>query len=155
MAMNNQQIIEQIIGENEEFIWYTTGSLADVKYNPAHWLLTLVTLGFWLISLYYKRTYNAYVLTDQRLIQISGIVSKRVEEIELFRIINSVSHQTLIERMSGIGTLVVESTDETGNFILEKVPNPYYLRDILRQQYMLARQKKGTVLLESSSGWNA
>ncbi|MDD3669194.1 MAG: PH domain-containing protein [Alphaproteobacteria bacterium] len=152
--MNNQQIVEQIISEDEEFIWYATGSLADVKYNPVYWILTIVTLGFWLISLYYKRTFNAYVLTNQRLIRISGIVTKRVDEIELFRIINSVTHQDVLERLAGIGGITIDSTDGSGTFDMQKVPNPYYLRDTLRQQYMLARQKKGTVLLESSSNWN-
>ena len=76
--MNNYRIISNIINSDEEFIWNVTGSIADVKYNPFYLILTVVTLGIFLIALYYKRIYTSYVLTNQRLIVISGIFSKAV-----------------------------------------------------------------------------
>ena len=150
--MNNYDIIRNVINNDEEFIWNVTGSIADVKYNPLYWVLTLITCGFFLIFLYYRRIFRSYVLTNQRLIVITGIFSKSVDEIELFRIVNSSTTQSLIDIWSGLGNIEVDSTDMTGSVRMYKIPNPHYVRDSLRKQYTIARQKKGTVVLESLSG---
>ena len=102
-----------------------------------------------LIALYYKRIYTSYSLTNKRLIIISGIFTKSVDEIELFRVVDSVADQSMIDVWADIGDVKVVSTDKTGTIIMKKVPNPHYLRDTLRRQYMQARQSKGAVLIES------
>ena len=150
--MSNENIIQNIIASDEDFVWHVTGSIADVKFNPLYWVLTVCTLGIFLISLYYKRIYRSYVLTNQRLIIITGIFSKVVDEIELFRVVNSSTTQSLIDIWSNLGTIEIDSTDMTGSVCMDKIPNPHWVRDTLRQQYTLARQKKGTVVLESLSG---
>lgn len=150
--MRNYDIIRNIINPDEEFIWNVTGSIADIKYNPVYWLLTIVTLFIFPIALYYKRIYRSYVLTNQRLIVITGIFSKAVDEIELFRIVNSSTDQSLVDIWANLGNIAVDSTDMTGSVYMRKIPNPHYVRDALRQQYTIARQKKGTVVLESLGG---
>lgn len=145
----NNTIIRSIVNPDEEFLWNVTGSIADVKYNPLYWVFTICTLGIFLIALYLKRVYRTYVLTNQRLIIISGIISKNVDEIELFRIIDSSAEQSLIDIWANIGTIYVNSTDLTGRIRMVKIPNPHFVRDSMRQAYTLARQKKGTVVLES------
>ncbi len=147
--MGNTNIIRNIINNDEQFIWHVTGSIADVKYNPLYWILTVATLGIFLIVLYYRRILHSYVLTNQRLIIITGIFTKTVDEVELFRIVNSSTHQSVIDLWADLGSIVVDSTDRTGTLQMNKIPNPHYVRDSLRQQYTLARQKKGTVVLES------
>lgn len=147
--MRNYDIIRNIINPNEEFLWNVTGSIADIKYNPVYWVLTIITLGIFPIALYYKRIFRSYVLTNQRLIVITGIFSKSVDEIELFRVVDSATDQSLIDIWANIGNIAINSTDKTGSVYMEKIPNPHWVRDVLRQQYTLARQKKGTVVLES------
>ena len=150
--MNNYDIIRNVINNDEEFVWNVTGSIADIKYNPVYWILTICTLGIFLIALYYKRIYRSYVLTNQRLIIITGIFSKYVDEIELFRVVNSSTSQSLIDIWANLGNISVDSMDMTGSVYMRKIPNPHAVRDSLRKQYTLARQKKGTVVLESLSG---
>ena len=147
--MSDFPILQKVIRGDEQFFWNATGSLADVKYNPLYWLLTIVTFGVFLILLYYKRVYTSYSLTNKRLIIISGIFTKSVDEIELFRVVDSVADQSMIDVWADIGDVTVTSSDQTGTIIMKKVPNPHYLRDTLRRQYMQARQSKGTVLLET------
>lgn len=149
---SNYEIIRSVINTDEEFIWNVTGSIADVKYNLFYWFLTLITCGIFLIILYYHRIYRSYILTNQRLVVITGIFSKSVDEIELFRIVNSSTTQTLIDIWANLGTIEIDSTDMTGSVRMYKIPNPHVVRDSLRKQYTLARQKKGTVVLESLSG---
>lgn len=148
-SAGNAQIIREIINPDEQYIWDVTGSIADVKYNPFYLILAIVTCGLFLIALHFKRIFRAYVLTNQRLIVITGIFSKHVDEIELFRIVDSSTSQSLIDRWANIGNIYISSTDKTGNVLMEKIPSPYLVRDSLRQNYTQARQKKGTVVLES------
>ncbi|MBR5130357.1 MAG: PH domain-containing protein [Alphaproteobacteria bacterium] len=148
-SAGNAQIIREIINSDEQYIWDVTGSVADVKYNPIYLILSIVTLGIFLLVLYFKRIFRAYVLTNQRLIVITGIFSKRVDEIELFRIVDSSTSQSLIDRWANIGNIYISSTDRTGDVLMEKIPSPYFVRDSLRQNYTYARQKKGTVVLEN------
>lgn len=147
--MSDFPILQKVVRADEQFFWNATGSLADVKYNPFYWILTVVTFGIFLIALYYKRIYTSYSLTNKRLLIISGILTKSVDEIELFRITDSVANQSLIDMWSDIGDVTISSSDKTGTIVMRKVPNPHYLRDTLRRQYTLARQSKGTVLLET------
>ena len=112
--MNNYDIIRNVINNDEEFVWNVTGSIADVKYNPVYWILTHCTLRIFLIALYYKRIYRSYVLTNQRLIIITGIFSKYVDEIELFRVVNSATSQSLIDIWANLGNISVDSMDMTG-----------------------------------------
>ncbi len=147
----NDKIIANVIDTDEEFIWEVTGSVADVKYNPFFWILTLMTCGIFLIILHYNRIYHSYVLTSQRLIIISGIFTKDVDEIELFRIVDSSSSQSMIDLWADLGDIFINSTDKTGFLKMHKIKNPHKVRDSLRKHYVSARQKKGTVVLESLS----
>ena len=148
----NDKIIANMIHSDENFIWEVTGSIADVKYNPFYWILAVMTCGIFLIALYYNRIYHSYVLTSQRLIIISGIFTKDVDEIELFRIVDSSSSQSMIDLWADLGDIFVSSTDKTGFLRLHKIKNPHAVRDALRQYYTMARDKRGTVMLENISG---
>ena len=147
--MSDLPILQKVIRSDEQFFWNVTGSLADFKYNPVYWFLTIITFGLFLVSLYYKRVYTSYSLTNKRLLIISGIFTKSVDEIELFRITDSVTDQSMLDLWADIGSITVSSSDKTGTIVMRKVPNPHYLRDTLRRQYMIARSAKGTVLLET------
>ena len=126
-----------------------TGSVADWKYNPLFLILTLCTFGVFLFIVKLYRQYTSYTLTSSRLILISGILGRRVDEVELFRIVNSVSRQGPIDRLANIGDIKIDSTDKTGLVYMKKIPCPHQVRDSIRQAYMLARDKRGTVLLEN------
>lgn len=147
----NSRIIQNIINQDETFVLSVTGSMRDVKYNPFYLLLSVATLGIFLILLYYHRIYYCYVLTSQRLVIISGIFRKDVDEIELFRIVDSSASQSLIDLWSDVGDIYVNSTDKTGFICMHKIASPHVVRDSLRKHYVAARQCKGTVILENLS----
>lgn len=116
------------------------------------WFLMMLLVGLiYFIILHFYRTYHSYVLTSQRLIIISGIWTKDVDEIELFRIVDSSSSQSMIDLWADLGTIFINSTDKTGFIKMAKIKNPYTVRDSLRKHYMAARQKKGTVVMENIS----
>ena len=81
------------------------------------WLITfLVKLAEW-------RTTH-FVLTSDRLIVRSGVLSKQGTEIPLERINDLSYHQSLFERMVGAGDLVIESAGERGQDRFPRIPHP-------------------------------
>lgn len=148
--MRNEDILSGMLTNEEGFIWEVTGSTADWKYNPLFFILTVCTFGLFLLGLHYYRTYNYYVLTTTRLIIISGILGRKVDEIELFRIVDSSVSQNLVDRWVQLGDINVVSTDKTGAIVMQKIMDPYRVRDALRFAYREARAQRGTVVLEQS-----
>jgi len=148
--MRHDDILQAMLETNEEFFWEVTGSTADWKYNPVFVLLTVFTLGLFLFGLKLYRQYHSYILTSSRFIIISGILGRQVDEIELFRIVDSRTVQSLIDRWVDLGEIVISSTDMTGMVHMKKIPHPHVVRDSLRQAYRQARAERGTVVLEQS-----
>jgi uncharacterized membrane protein YdbT with pleckstrin-like domain len=70
------------------------------------WLVELCALAYWRIS-------DSYVLTAQRLVHESGILSRTTDRIELLDIDDVTVKQGLIERFLGVGTIHILSSDRT------------------------------------------
>ena len=147
--MKNEDILRTVLKSEEKFYWQVTGSVADWKYNPLFLILTIMTLGIFLFIVKLYRQYTTYTLTSSRLIIISGILGRKLDEIELFRIVNSISEQGPIDRLANLGNIRIDSTDKTVMVYMKKIPHPHEVRDSLREVYMAARNKRGTVLLEN------
>ncbi len=85
-----------------------------------------------------------YVVTTQRVRVISGIFSKDIQEIELFRVKDTMAHQSFFLRLFGLGTITVISGDERHpRIVLTGVPGAIELRERLRQEVMALRQRFG------------
>ncbi len=84
-----------------------------------------------------------YSLSTQRLRLESGVLTKSLDEVELYRVKDTQLHQTVVDRALGIGSVLILSSDETMPHInLAKVPDPVNLREKLRavvEQVRLAR----------------
>ena len=85
-----------------------------------------------------------YVVTNQRVRVISGIFSKDIQEIELFRVKDTMAHQSFFLRLFGLGTITVISGDERNpRIVLSGVPHAVELREKLRSEVMTLRQRFG------------
>jgi len=85
-----------------------------------------------------------YVVTTQRVRIVSGIFSKDILEIELFRVKDTMAHQSFFLRLFGLGTITVLSGDERQpRLVLSGVPNAIELREKLREEVMALRQRFG------------
>lgn len=88
--------------------------------------------------------YQTYTLTTQRLRFERGVLNKTIDEIELYRIKDTQLHQTVIDRMLGIGTIEILSSDETNpRLFLPKIGSPAGVREQLRQGVERLRLARG------------
>lgn len=75
-----------------------------------------------------------FVVTTDRCIYRSGVVSKRGIEIPLERINTIFFEQGFLDRMVGAGSLVIESAGEMGRQSFEDVRDPVNVQNVLYQE---------------------
>jgi uncharacterized membrane protein YdbT with pleckstrin-like domain len=83
-----------------------------------------VVLAIWLVLLPLLRwRTTTYTITNRRLITRSGILNKIGKDLPLNRI-NEVSYErSLLDRMLGCGSLIVQTAAEDGTIVLHDVPD--------------------------------
>lgn len=88
--------------------------------------------------------YQKMTLTTQRLRVEEGVLSKRVDEIELYRVKDTQLKQSFIDRILGLGTIEIASSDET-NPVLEirSIKNARDMREKMRQCVEKLRLARG------------
>jgi len=138
------------VSTEEIDIWSETASMRDFYVNPRHWLLSVLTLGIYAGVVYLNRYYTRYRLTNERLVKVSGLLARRIDEIELYRIRDTRLHQTFFQRLVGMGSVDVVSTDVSESFQIEHLPQAHEKREQIRAMANKAREGRGmrTVLNE-------
>ena len=76
-------------------------------------LLAIITLGLWLLVLLWQSRSRHYKVTTKRVVVELGILSKRMEQLDLYRISDYTVLRPLGQRMMGTGTLLLRTLDKT------------------------------------------
>ncbi|MCI0397856.1 MAG: PH domain-containing protein [Chloroflexi bacterium] len=83
-----------------------------------------------------------YIITNERVRVIEGLLGKEREDIELIRVQDIDQSQTLRERMLNLGDITIRSHDTSHpELVLNNVKDPQTVHEILRRAVMEARQK--------------
>ena len=130
----------------ETLVW--RGSKGQVSRLGTY---VLCTLTFWLaVPLLYggwtwiTTRLTRYELTTQRLRVRTGVVSRRTDEVELYRVKDFTVEEPWLYRLAGRGNVILETSDRTTpRVVLEAIPNPHALRDALRDAVERIRVAKG------------
>jgi uncharacterized membrane protein YdbT with pleckstrin-like domain len=126
---------------------YGRGGLSPVLAGP-------LAAAFLLWAAYLMATFAArrsvrYALTAQRLEIQSGVFSRRVESVDLFRIRDVILEQAFFERLRGAGRVTVYSTDLAEPVLhLGPLADARALFDKLRDAAAAARKDARVVSLE-------
>ncbi len=109
-------------------------------------LLCLVGLGLVVVAVVWVRNLLVtYELTEDRLILRKGIFVKSIDEIELYRVKDVRLDFTLINQWAGIGTITIDSSDETTRdapLVMPHIDDAAGRRERLRALVDAARQKR-------------
>ncbi len=127
----------------ETDLWQETASMRDFYVNPKHWVFSLLTLGAYAAVVWLQRYSTRYRLTNERLIRVSGVLTKETDEVELYRIRDTRVHQSLPQRLVGLGDVEVNSTDASGSFFLHNLPGAPDKREQIRTLSNRAREARG------------
>ena len=88
-----------------------------------------------------------YKLTNERLIVTNGFISKRIEEIELYRVNDVSMKMSVMERIFGLGDVRLETTDaSTPDPQIKDIQNPERVKDLVRQAARAERQRRRVLL---------
>ena len=76
-------------------------------------VLVIVTLGLWMIVCWIRTLGCSYRITTRRIVVESGVLSKRLEQIDLYRIVDYTVDRPFGQRLLGTGNLLLKTLDKT------------------------------------------
>ena len=113
--------------------------------------LALVIIGALLLTLPLIMIRSVrYRITNYRIDFERGLLSKTIDTLELWHVEDIRFHQSLLDRMLGVGTITVLSHDDTTPRLdLHGIPNPRPLFDQLKQRIIAVKRQRGVVKMDT------
>lgn len=89
-------------------------------------------------------SFTTYRLTEDRLFVETGFLNKHEDEVRLYRVLDLSLNRPLLQRMFGVGTIHISSSDQTqGDFDLGPVKRPQEVKELFSQAVEEARRTNG------------
>ena len=80
-------------------------------------------------------SFTRYAISEDRLFLSTGLLTIKDEEVLLYRVRDIHTSRTLWQRLFGVGTVSVISSDKTmSNLILKNVKDPIRVKELLHKQ---------------------
>jgi len=76
-------------------------------------VLAIFTLGLWLIPLWWSSKGRHYRLTTKRVVVETGILNKRLEQVDLYRVSDYTVLRPISQRIMGTGNLMLSTLDHS------------------------------------------
>jgi membrane protein YdbS with pleckstrin-like domain len=131
-------------------VWPTQQTSPDVQRTKAAiGLLILLFTACWILGKMALLKSTFYRLTPDRLEYHRGLLGKKVDNIDLFRVADYKMDRSILDRIFGIGTIRLFSSDKTDpEFLIYKVKNPKQVFEILSKSTFAADRKANIVHVE-------
>jgi uncharacterized membrane protein YdbT with pleckstrin-like domain len=113
------------------------------------WILLPIIVGlFLLVPVWTRIKASRWKLTSRRIEVEKGVLSTRVDTLELWRVRDVEFRQSLVERMLGVACIVVTAHDGSSPVIeIRGIPGDRAIYDKLMAAVMDARQQRGVTNL--------
>jgi len=121
-------------------VGYVAGDAQRVELYV--WGVIALIWAAWLVLQYLKWTFTHFVVTSDRVIYRTGVISKHGVEIPLERVSNINFNQNIWERMIGAGDLEIESAGRDGQSRFDDVRHPEVVQQELYKQMELVARKR-------------
>jgi uncharacterized membrane protein YdbT with pleckstrin-like domain len=119
-------------------------TLAKYRISAGIGLAILVVFLLLLKVVQLKMTH--YEVTADRIEFSRGILDRKVDNLDMFRVIDLKMRRTLLDCIVGVGTVGLITTDKTDpEFNFEKIHSPRRLYDIIKKASLEA-DKRGSVI---------
>ena len=115
--------------------------VAGVFFPPAFLgLIFPVGYGVWKYLVVRSQVYE---LTNERLRITRGVINQQVDEIELYRVKDTLMIRTWWMRLAGLSSIVMETSDRSmPRLAIPAISGGTEMRELLRRQVELQRDKK-------------
>lgn len=109
----------------------------------------IIAVAFFLLLRIVRLKMTHYEITSDRIEWGRGILDRRVDNLDMFRVIDLKLRRSLLDCIFGIGTVGLITTDKSDpEFVFEKVRRPRELYDIIKKASLQADRRTGVVHLE-------
>lgn len=120
----------------------TVFGLATAGVGALSYIALVIPLIMWLMRWWITKS-TTYELTSQRLRIRSGILNKKVDELELFRVRDYTMDQPLLLRLVGLGNLTMITSDaSTPTVSMRAIHDVEAVREKLRSAVQSERDRK-------------
>lgn len=91
----------------------------------------------------------SYEVSPDRIEWSRGIFSRKIDNIDMFRVVDLRLHRSILDCVFGIGTVTLFTKDQTDpQFSFHKVPRPRKLFNILKKASLEADRKQGVIHID-------
>ena len=119
------------------------GALAGMPFTSGFSGAAILIPVFMWVGRWWVTKTTVYELTSQRLKIHHGILNRRLEELELYRVKDYIMDQPLFLRLVGLGNLTLVSSDaSTPRIVLGAIPGVAAVREQLRLAVQSERDRK-------------
>lgn len=116
------------------------------KFRIIGGLLIILITALIITEKAYQLKMIRYQITPARIEYSRGLLDRKIDNLDMFRIIDMKMRQTPFDRITGVGTVIIYTTDKTDpEFRFEKIRNPGQLYDIIKK-YSLDADRGGSVV---------
>jgi membrane protein YdbS with pleckstrin-like domain len=90
-----------------------------------------------------------YEISIDRIEWIRGIFSRKIDNLDMFRVVDIKLHRSLLDCLLGVGTLTVITKDQTTpEFHFEKIGKPKAIYDFIKNAALSADRKQGVIHMD-------
>ncbi|CAN5395919.1 hypothetical protein BH09PLA1_BH09PLA1_31800 [soil metagenome] len=122
---------------------------------PYIWVtLACLVIGIilFLVPLIMVKTYR-YRISNYRIDFERGLLSRNIDTLELWHVEDISFHQSLMDRILGVGSILIISHDgTTPRLELKSLPNPRPIFDMLKQRIIAVKRQRGVIKMDSGGG---
>jgi uncharacterized membrane protein YdbT with pleckstrin-like domain len=97
-------------GTDEEELLFEGGPALVPSFGVL--VLCILTGGLWLFPQWWKSLSRRYRVTSRRIVVETGVLSKRLEQIDLYRVNDYTVERPFSQRLLGTGNLVLRTFDK-------------------------------------------
>ncbi len=116
--------------------------IAGSQFHPFAFAALILPAGYALWRYLVIQT-HVYRLSCQRLRVTSGVVNQHIDEIELYRVKDSIILRPWWMRLTGLSSISLETSDRSlPKLLIPALPKGVETREILRRQVEIQRDKK-------------
>jgi membrane protein YdbS with pleckstrin-like domain len=118
----------------------------QAKYGYYTALVLVLLYGLWLAYRMLRLNCTHYTVTTENILIEQGILVKDTDNIDLFRVVDVNIRRSLAQRMLGIGSVLIQSSDKSmPEAVLKNIPNPKVAFEQIRKAATEAAKERGVM----------